>query len=817
MIPGKGVVADFDRDGVDDFVQGLDFNEISSVFDPYKPNAPVLSVANGTYFITIGEITMPVVATVGGTGKAAQLFLVRVPVTDTADHLSQGNYVAPLEFDERDGSWKLFNPSAWYDDSGNPRFDASSSASDVAEDNTSSFAKDCASCHVEAVRDLRQTAAGEWVDTPFPATLVPPGDPGYVDTNHDGLLDVVNVQCEACHGPGSAHILGAGDPAKIVNPADLDTAEANQLCGQCHCDQQGAGTEHPAVTVCPAGAHTDTQADVASELAEERAGQTPDDVIHGEDAENCIACHGPTAVMANGGMSETDALGYFFTTENGAFTSETVPDHTSTWPSVACTVCHNQHGADTPELFDSTSGQYKTVAGTAELCGQCHGNLRFPDTDHLTYNQWAASPHGNTQDDVAAELSEERVGQTPDDVVHGDDAENCIACHGPGAVLANGGMTESQALGYFFTTTDGAFSDATVSNHSAEWPDVSCVSCHDQHDPAAPAYFNSLTRRHEPKSASELCGQCHGSLRFEDTDHLTYDAWKISRHSATQDDVASELAEERAGQTPEEVIHGDDAENCIACHGPTAVLANGGMTEVQALDYFFTTTDGTFDSSTTIQHASEWPNVSCTACHDQHDPSHPAYFNSSTGEHVAMGANQLCGQCHGNLRFPDTDHLSYNMELGTGGVGVPNQTTMPGAGCTDCHMYADDVDGSNSSMYHGHSWAITVKNPDGSETVSCTHCHSSIVTDDDYKIVLDLWRQNFQVVDSVTKQNVAAAEAALEGIDNPDLEAKLAAAQHNLDFAESDESGGFHNHLYLMSLLFKADSDATEILTELGK
>jgi hypothetical protein len=55
LIPGKGVVADHDRNGVDDFVQGFDFNKISSVFDAYKPYAPVLSVVSGQYFITLDE------------------------------------------------------------------------------------------------------------------------------------------------------------------------------------------------------------------------------------------------------------------------------------------------------------------------------------------------------------------------------------------------------------------------------------------------------------------------------------------------------------------------------------------------------------------------------------------------------------------------------------------------------------------------------------------------------------------------------------------------------------------------------------------
>src|SRR5204863_3805835 len=37
--PRNGVIADYDKNGVDDFKQGLDFNKISSAFDKYKPNA----------------------------------------------------------------------------------------------------------------------------------------------------------------------------------------------------------------------------------------------------------------------------------------------------------------------------------------------------------------------------------------------------------------------------------------------------------------------------------------------------------------------------------------------------------------------------------------------------------------------------------------------------------------------------------------------------------------------------------------------------------------------------------------------------------
>ena len=66
-------------------------------------------------------------------------------------------------------------------------------------------------------------------------------------------------------------------------------------------------------------------------------------------------------------------------------------------------------------------------------------------TDRQIRNEWRKGKHSQTQKDVAGELAGSHPGETPDDVVQG---ENCIACHGPTAVLANGGMTEGQALGY---------------------------------------------------------------------------------------------------------------------------------------------------------------------------------------------------------------------------------------------------------------------------------------------------------------------------------------------------------------------------------
>ncbi len=430
-------------------------------------------------------------------------------------------------------------------------------------------------------------------------------------------------------------------------------------------------------------------------------------------------------------------------------------------------------------------------------CADCHGGV---------YAKWAAGAHATTQTNVASELSQSDVGLTPGDVVQ---QEDCLGCHSPQAVVANGPMSESEAMGFFFTTSNGEFSASTTVTNAAMWPQVDCITCHNvpgDHPSTLPtlAVFNSQTKQYMAVAdSSALCGQCHGNLHFADTDHQIYNAWTNSAHAHTQGDVADELSQNDTGLTPAAVVQD---ENCIACHAPAAVLANGGITEAQAMDYFFTTTNGVFSEATALNNASEWPSVGCITCHDPHDPGKVSYFNSSTKQYQVMASSaQLCGQCHGNLRFPNTDHLSYNILQGAGGVGVADQQTMPGVTCTDCHMHSTDVDGSNSKNFRGHTWAITVTEADGTTTTSCTTCHSTMDTAGANTTIAS-FRADFQALDATVEANVSRAAAALQSSTNATWLAALQEAQHNLTYAESDESGGFHNHSYLMSLLGDANS-----------
>ncbi|MDE3056803.1 MAG: ammonia-forming cytochrome c nitrite reductase subunit c552 [Bacteroidota bacterium] len=427
--------------------------------------------------------------------------------------------------------------------------------------------------------------------------------------------------------------------------------------------------------------------------------------------------------------------------------------------------------------------------------------------------------HANTQKDVAGELSTNWAGQTPDSVISGSQAEDCVGCHAPTAVAVNGGRTETQVMSTFFTTVSGKYTAATDTVHSAQWPSVSCTTCHNvpsDHPTTMPTQmiFNSQTAKYDSvQNVSALCGNCHGNLHFADTDHQLYNAWSYSKHGrGGQADVAGELSTNDVGATPADVTADED---CIGCHAPTSVQLNGGISEAQALGTFFSTDgNGKFSASTAPVDTMQWTNVACNTCHDPHNPDTLSYFNSATKSyHVMSSSDELCGQCHGNLRFSGTDHLSYNIGQGTGGVNVPDQVTMPGAKCIDCHMFKNDVDGSNAKNYAGHSWQVFVEESDGTRLASCTNCHTAMTADSACSVIAS-WQAGFAELDSTAEALYSIVDTVLADSNVTHRDSVNAAeALANMTYAESDESGGFHNYKYSVALLTDAIAKARTIVT----
>jgi len=231
-----GIICDYDQNGIDDFKDGLNFNNINSVFDPDKPNAPILDYdAVDGYTITIGQVAHRVYLTYGGSGHYKQRYMVRI---NTSEGESADFYASPIQYNEKTFEYVLYHHEAWYDENNNnePIFTPTSTLAD-ASTNSRSFTKGCAGCHVTNL-EVVQDGNGEWISSGAPVedeALYATYNNIY-DIDQNGDLDQLNTGCETCHGPGGDHVAGP-TAANIINPADPDdltTDQANNLCGMCH-------------------------------------------------------------------------------------------------------------------------------------------------------------------------------------------------------------------------------------------------------------------------------------------------------------------------------------------------------------------------------------------------------------------------------------------------------------------------------------------------------------------------------------------------------------------------------------------------------
>ncbi|MBL8218804.1 MAG: hypothetical protein JNL62_06230 [Bryobacterales bacterium] len=236
-----GVIADYDRNGVDDFKQGLDFNKIESAFNAFKPNAPVLGFSQEKgYFFRIGTMEHKVVLVHGGTGQYKQRYLVKLPVTDRPGGWSAGTYYSPIQFNEVSKSYVTYETARWWNANGSPRVTAPMTSAQAATTGKS-FDRECSGCHATGLV-VAKDPLGEFVAQAPPVVYADPNDPHYFDLNNATNKTAYNIGCERCHGPGGSHITNLGSKERIINPAKLTAKQANELCGSCHSRGTSKGT-----------------------------------------------------------------------------------------------------------------------------------------------------------------------------------------------------------------------------------------------------------------------------------------------------------------------------------------------------------------------------------------------------------------------------------------------------------------------------------------------------------------------------------------------------------------------------------------------
>jgi predicted CXXCH cytochrome family protein len=176
-----------------------------------------------------------------------------------------------------------------------------------------------------------------------------------------------NVGCEKCHGPGSEHVRNPV-AATIINPARLDTVQANDVCIQCH--SQGRPHRTPLdgkYYDWPVGYHVGLKLSDFWSLEEHTLGQT-------------------TFTHFADGTAHKNRM------QGNDFVTSLMYTH-----GVSCFTCHDSHGTSNEALL-------RKPAST--LCLDCHG---------------PRSPNGPRAQSIEQHTHHQA----------GSPGSECIACHMP--------------------------------------------------------------------------------------------------------------------------------------------------------------------------------------------------------------------------------------------------------------------------------------------------------------------------------------------------------------------------------------------------
>ena len=175
---------------------------------------------------------------------------------------------------------------------------------------------ECAVCHEQVVADLERTSHA----------FAPDWD--------------ADAACQACHGPGQAHIDSGGDIDAIVRPSQLDPREGSQLCLDCHQDQR-------------------------SHFNARRS-------IHRLNEVGCLDCHDPHAhddnMLARSGVEQCGSCHQRITAQFQLPRAHPLGER-----GAECTSCHNPHGSRSLR---------QSVRLANQNCGSCHFEKEGPFIYH---------------------------------------------------------------------------------------------------------------------------------------------------------------------------------------------------------------------------------------------------------------------------------------------------------------------------------------------------------------------------------------------------------------------------------------------------
>jgi len=804
-------VNDADGNGVNDFKDGLDLAGNVN-FSAFGANAPRLGIEGGKYSITIGAVRYEVQRVQGGNGYWKQRYQTRI---------GRSYYILPVQYNEVQKTYTVYNGSNWYDGSNAPRFAAAygSDALVVQMDALNnvldlkgtavSFENQCAGCH--------QTGMAVQVDTAtYGGTSVREVVTGYVE---------LNIGCEACHGPGAAHA-GSHDPADILNPGRLTGVEgirrANEVCGSCH--SRGASITLPGMSL-------------PMQAPALLSGSAAIPFLPGNNLLNDLGAAGAFVALTTAPSNFWGSVHFAAADVNGKFPLYTASKshhqqymdigqgpHAADKPfDVPCFGCHSPHSAANRHMVATTvkEGGVTKVTGTKEendtLCLACHAATG--DFSGITTGDVQAVAAGGAPTTLNTAILSHMIRRAnmdvPIDLPNG--VGRCTACHMPKTA-------RSAAYTSSFLDADGK-QKGDIRSHTMKvvMPNTSVVD-------VTNTFFNtSATDNGVSTSMPVACSECHRASTAGSAvagDYELY-GWARSGHADYLDTGIGGYGDRltRTAATAEPYNSASN-EACVPCHtgdGYVAALA------------------GTAPAAHPIP-PTERNFLNCTTCHDSAAPAakqHVRQIGTVTfpsGRAVTGGGNsKICFPCHAgrnskasvdaaapvggvfNLGDVDPHFLPaaaiLHGPLAGGGYEYAGRdytnilsVVHIAASCAACHMAAGPAANWNLG---GHALAMTDGSALNTTACSSTGCHGPVTTFDvrgtDPRGKLDTL---LALLDTAlaAKGVVKASPFAFPYFTNITTAAELRAA-YNYTFVSADPGAHVHNWWYAAQLLFDSLND----------